>query len=293
MGRTSGCRAAVIAVLLLSSADAAAVTARRRSRQGLPPRRKRRRARRRQTRRSDIEQAGATKIDIKGDWLAAGAGGVWLSGDTALYRLDPDTGRRTATIPVRGGPCQASDVGSGAVWTATCKTPGWPRSTRPATVSPRTSRWPCQRRSTERAASAPARAVSGWSPMALDATQCRVARVNPRTVKVTGSVKVTSGAATVRTGEGAVWVANPLKDIVQRIDPATAEGHPHGQDRHRTALLRRRRRRRMDAQPGRWLGDPDRPRHGCDHADRGGVLGDGGDLTAGGGSSGPAAQAHC
>ena len=49
--------------------------------------------------------------------------------------------------------------------------------------------------------------------------ECRVARVNPGTMRVTGSVKVKTGAATVRTGEGAVWVANPARDIVQRIDP--------------------------------------------------------------------------
>ena len=61
----------------------------------------------------DIEDAGAARIGIHGDWLSAGAGGVWLSGDRALYRLDPDNGRRTATIPVRQGPCEASDVG---VW---------------------------------------------------------------------------------------------------------------------------------------------------------------------------------
>ena len=167
----------------------------------------------------DIEEAGAARIDIWGDWLAAGAGGVWLSGERALYRLDPDNGRQTATIPVSEGPCEASDVGFGAVWTATCKTPGLAKID------------PVRNRVAAHVALAVPATIDGEGSVGAGeggvwlvtdgpgCVQCRVARVNPDSMKVTGSVKVKSGAATVRTGEGAVWVANPAKDIVQRIDP--------------------------------------------------------------------------
>ena len=50
---------------------------------------------------------------------------------------------------------------------------------------------------------------------------CRVARVDPTTLRVTAKVKVEQGAAGVRTGSGSVWVTNPKRDIVQRIDPRT------------------------------------------------------------------------
>ena len=40
-------------------------------------------------------------------------------------------------------------------------------------------------------------------------------------MKVIGTVTVQEGAATVRTGEGAVWVANPDEDVVEQIDPAS------------------------------------------------------------------------
>ena len=155
------------------------------------------------------------------DWLAAGEGGIWLSGESQVYRLDPGSGRRTATIPVRQGPCEASDVGFGAVWTATCKVPGL------AKIDP----------STNRVVGHVLLAV----PVALDGegsigagergvwivtdgpgcTGCRVARVDPRTMKVAASIKVQEGSATVRTGEGAVWVANPDNNLVQQIDPGT------------------------------------------------------------------------
>jgi streptogramin lyase len=169
----------------------------------------------------DIEEAGAKRIHIKGDWLAAGAGGIWLSGESDVFRLDPASGRRTATVPVAQGPCEASDVGFGAVWTATCKIRGL------AKIDPSTNRV--------------VRHVRLGVPIALDGEgslgageggvwlvtdgrkcqACRVARVDPRTMKVTARVPVKAGAATVRTGAGAVWVANPDKSVVQRIDPDT------------------------------------------------------------------------
>jgi hypothetical protein len=45
---------------------------------------------------TNLDAAGATRIGILGDWLAAGEGGVWLSAASAVHRLDPGSGRRTA-----------------------------------------------------------------------------------------------------------------------------------------------------------------------------------------------------
>jgi virginiamycin B lyase len=169
---------------------------------------------------TNVENAGAEKIFIKGDWLAAGEGGVWLSGDSELYRLDPRSGRKKATIRVPQGPCEASDVGFGTVGTATCKVPGLAR------IDPRTDRvtghvkLPIPELDGEGSIGAGQGGV--W--LATDGpgcSGCRIARVDPRTMKVTGKVAVQAGAATVRTGQGAVWVANPEKDLVEHIDPKT------------------------------------------------------------------------
>ncbi len=48
---------------------------------------------------------------------------------------------------------------------------------------------------------------------------CRVARVHPRALEVVARIPVREGSAAVRFGEGAVWVTNPARDIVQKIDP--------------------------------------------------------------------------
>ena len=284
MGRTFGCRAAVVAVLLLSSAgcgggegsaakSAGTATAAETPASTPAP-----------DAPIDIEKAGAARIDIWGDWLAAGAGGVWLSGERALYRLDPDNGRQTATIPVSEGPCEASDVGFGAVWTATCKTPGLAKID------------PVRNRVAAHVALAVPATIDGEGSVGAGeggvwlvtdgpgCVQCRVARVNPDSMKVTGSVKVKSGAATVRTGEGAVWVANPGKDIVQRIDPTKLKVT-------RTVKTGAGPRFFDVAEGAVWTlnqgdGSVTRidPDTGTTTQIEAGVPGDGGDLTAGGGS---------
>ena len=55
---------------------------------------------------TDILQAGAKKITVRGDWLSAGEKGVWLSDEHALQRLDPATGKPTAKIPVAKAPAR-------------------------------------------------------------------------------------------------------------------------------------------------------------------------------------------
>jgi virginiamycin B lyase len=170
---------------------------------------------------TNVESAGAEKIFIKGDWLSAGVGGVWLSGESELYRLDPSSGRKRATIRVPQGPCEASDVGFGSVWTATCKVRGLAR------IDPATGRVAGHVRlpvPTALDGEGSIGAGEGGVWLVIDGpgcTGCRVARVEPRTMKVIARVPVQAGAATVRTGEGAVWVANPDKDLVEQIDADT------------------------------------------------------------------------
>jgi streptogramin lyase len=172
-------------------------------------------------RRVDVEKAGAKKIRITGDWLAAGGGGIWLSGQQEIYRLDPRTGRRVARIPVPQGPCQATDVGAGAMWTATCRTPGL---TRIDTRRNRVARHADLPVAVDYFGEGSIGVGAGAVWLVTDAercTACRISRVDPRTLKVTASIPVLIGAAGVRVGAGSVWVTNPVRDVIQRIDPRT------------------------------------------------------------------------
>jgi hypothetical protein len=172
---------------------------------------------------TDIEDAGARRLRITGDWLAAGEGAMWLSGTDAIYRLDPATGRRQATIDLPAGPCEATDTGFGAIWTATCNDLGLVR------IDPATNRVSGRVKlpipqSLDGEGSIGAGAGGVW--LVVDArgcTACRVARIDPWTLRVTARVAVREGSAAVRAGEGSVWVTNPDHDMVQQIDPAALE----------------------------------------------------------------------
>jgi virginiamycin B lyase len=232
----------------------------------------------------NIEQAGAERLRITGDWLAAGVGGIWLSGRRAIYRLDPTSGRRRASIAVRQEPCEATDVGFGSVWTATCGIRGLARID-PATnrVSRRIKLPIPQELDGEGSIGAGARGV--W--LVIDGprcTACRVARVHPRAMRVTAGVPVEDGAAGVRVGGGSVWVTNPRRNLVQQIDPHSlkvvrtvnagagprfldvGEGAAWALDQVDGAVTR------IDAATGKTL------------RVEAGVEGEGGDLTVGGGS---------
>ena len=168
---------------------------------------------------TNIEAAGAKRLTIHGDWLAAGARGIWLSGDAEVYRLAPATGRKVATIPVPQVPCEAGDVGFGSLWSATCGEPGLVR------IDPETDKVVghlALKIPSGMGGEGSVGAGEGgvWLVVdGADCTSCRVARVDPGTMRVTAEVEVESGSAGVRTGAGAVWVTNPVEDIVEKIDP--------------------------------------------------------------------------
>jgi virginiamycin B lyase len=169
----------------------------------------------------DVNKAGAKKIRITGDWLAAGRGGIWLSGMEEIYRLNPRTGRRQARIPVPEGPCQASDVGAGAVWTATCGVPGLAKID---SKRNRVARHVALPVSTDYFGEGSIGVGAGAVWLVTDGpdcTACRVSRVDPGRMEVTAEIPVRIGAASVRVGAGSVWVSNPVEDVVQRIDPDT------------------------------------------------------------------------
>jgi hypothetical protein len=168
---------------------------------------------------TDLVGAGAKAIRVGGDWLTAGAGGVWLSGQRDIVRLDGATGRVVKRIPLAQGPCEASDVGFGAVWTATCRTPGLAR------IDPATNRVSRHVRlavphSIDGEGSIGVGAGAVW--LVLDGASCsacRLARVDPRSLRVLARIPVRAGSSSVRVGYGAVWVVNPGASVVQKIDP--------------------------------------------------------------------------
>jgi virginiamycin B lyase len=168
---------------------------------------------------TDLREAGATTVTVDGDWLAVGAGGVWLTAQNGVLRLDHSTGRVVATIEVPQSPCLASDTGFGAVWTATCSPGGLAR------IDPRTNQV------ADHMPLRVASALGSEGAIAVDkdgvwvlvdgpgCSGCRLARVDPDALRVTGRVAVDEGSAAVRAGAGSLWVTNPDASTVQQVDP--------------------------------------------------------------------------
>lgn len=173
--------------------------------------------------RTTLRHAGATETKVPGDWLAAGEGAVWISSGRKIYRLDPASGRRAAAITVPAVACEGMDVGFGSLWTATCVKPGLAR------IDPAHNRVADEFRlavpgSLDGEGSIGAGEGGVW--LVVDGPKCkacRVAKVDPRTMRVAAQVPVKPGAAGVRVGAGSVWVSNPDQDAVQQIDPDTEE----------------------------------------------------------------------
>jgi virginiamycin B lyase len=171
----------------------------------------------------DIEAAGANKITIDGDWLTAGAGAVWVTDGQrgVVSRLNPTTGQIDARISI-SSPCEASDFGLDAVWTATCGPYGLARLN-PATNKVSAFLKMNVTRMWRGEASIGVGTNAVW--VVLDTAKCiacRLARVvsRPRSLRIVKRIAIRSGGAGVRFGEGAVWVTNPALGLVQKIDVA-------------------------------------------------------------------------
>jgi virginiamycin B lyase len=169
---------------------------------------------------TDIRKAGARKIRISAEWLAAGLGAIWVSNPAQqeVYRLDPRSGRVVRTIHIPQEPCQASAVAFGALWTATCRTAGLAR------IDPKTNRVRFARVAVSSAIgdSGSIGAGAGGVWLVADSAMCAacvLARVNPQTLRVAARIPIRPYGAGVRVGEGAVWVTNPTANLVQKVDP--------------------------------------------------------------------------
>jgi virginiamycin B lyase len=113
---------------------------------------------------------------------------------------------------------------------------------------------------------------------------CRVARVNPKTLRVVAKVPVGGSSAAVRVGYGGVWVTNPLRGEVQKINPRTNRVVATTRVGHSPRFLE-------VAEGGVW--NPNQRDGSVVRVDprsakvvsriAAGVVGDGGDMTAGGG----------
>ncbi len=171
---------------------------------------------------ADNTIVAAIPVGIRPGPVSSGGGGVWVGNlqDRNITRIDVDAQRPTGTVSLGDRTPTALAVGRGAVWVMhglrgelSRIDPQFGRITRTIAVTTRPGT----------SASGGVAVGSGavWAVYA-DST---LARVDPATVRRSGSTLTGALPSGVVTGNGAVWVANSGDATVQRFDPVTfAEG---------------------------------------------------------------------
>jgi branched-chain amino acid transport system substrate-binding protein len=148
--------------------------------------------------------------------LAVGAGAVWaINPDLSVSRIDPDTGKRVAIIPMKAGAAIAA--GKEGVWALAADFD----SSQVLRIDPRTNR--VRQRIEVGASGLTGLAVGGGSVWATDVEEGLLWRIEPGPDPTTRTIDVGFGATAVSYGDGAVWVANFVRDEISRVDVGTNE----------------------------------------------------------------------
>jgi branched-chain amino acid transport system substrate-binding protein len=164
----------------------------------------------------DVRPAGEFRT-LGVSQLAVGAGAVWaINPDLSVSRIDPDTGKRVANIPIEAGAAIAA--GKEGVWVIAA---GIDETPRVLGIDPRTNK---VSQNIELATSdLTGLAVGGGSVWATSGEEGLLWRIKPGPDPTTQTIAVGVGATAVTYGDGAVWVANIIRDEISRVDVGTNE----------------------------------------------------------------------
>lgn len=161
-----------------------------------------------------------THLSHGGTFPAAGYGGIWVTGEGVIYRVDPATAKIVATIAVPGVDLEQSHIatGAGAVW-ATGRDHGRDGVYR---IDPRRNRIA----SFISLPPTPVGIAVAYGQVWVDeprAGPAVVFRIDPRTNRVSGPpIQVGIGGGWLVAGFGAMWHTDGDGDgSVSRINPAT------------------------------------------------------------------------
>ena len=166
---------------------------------------------------------GATiKASRDADWTLVAHGRAWVSGlGKGVGVYDARTSRPLGSVAVPEGPCAATEEGFGAVWTATCE-PGGISRIDPATA--RVTGHVALAMTSDGESSIGVGEGAVWALIdGSDCQVCALARIDPKTLKITNRYPVPPGATAVRAGLGGVWITNNRADSVLRLDPSTGK----------------------------------------------------------------------
>ena len=168
---------------------------------------------------TDLASTGALVIraNPSPDFAFVAGGFLYVSGvDKGIGKID-STGKVRASWTIPGDSCQGLDVGFGAVWSATCKTP--PGLVRIDVATDELTPIDIGGKPPDSESSVGAGEGAVW--MIVDFIERHLIKVDPATNAVVARYAIPGYVSAVRAGLGAVWIADPQASTIQRFDPVT------------------------------------------------------------------------
>lgn len=150
--------------------------------------------------------------------VAVGAGAVWVSdsGKSSVYRIDPSSGTRVATVHVGGSPVEIA-AGAGGVWVVD------DRSGRLDHIDPQSNKVAARIKLPDSAGPVAVAGGSVWVIDTIDDQTQALLRIDPRTNRVSGQTPLYRNATSVKAiaSSGSYLWLGDRRFLVTRIDTHT------------------------------------------------------------------------
>ena len=151
------------------------------------------------------------------DWVAISPDGVWIgsTGPFAVHKIDPDTNKRVATVPLRGNPCAGLAIGFGSLWIPLCG-----QSPTLAKVDLRTNKLTATFRvgPADREGGVTTSPDSVWLVVDKNGS---LARIDPDTGSIRSTIHLPPGSYNPLYSAGQIWVTRADGSEVTSVDAAT------------------------------------------------------------------------
>jgi virginiamycin B lyase len=163
---------------------------------------------------ASLKPEATFKIGENADWVEITDDAVWVASSKpdSVHRIDPQTNKEVAVVPVPGDPCAGLAVGFGSLWVPLC---GKPNSL--ARIDARTNRiiaiLPI----------GPARdeggiAASADSVWIVTDDAGTLVRIDPATNRVRQTISIAPGSYNPCFSEGAVWITSVTANLLTAVD---------------------------------------------------------------------------
>ena len=168
---------------------------------------------------AELDVLATTHLGKTADWVAITPDAVWVgsTGPFAVHRIDPASGKRLATVLLRGEPCAGLALGFGSLWVPLCgPKPGL------AKVDVVTNRL------TGTFDVAPAAAEGGIATsddsvwMVVD-NKGSLARIDPQSGVTRQTIRIPRGSFNPRYHDGAIWITRSAAAEVTILDIASGK----------------------------------------------------------------------